>query len=157
MKGIGADEAENVELYIVDASRGQAALIFIKYLPCKKGFENISKLLKIPSRGVTMKNKFKKIDFKGKTKIDRSVYIVEHLLHLCDVLGSRGIKVNDLRHNSCPWELTYVTMLTYFVLASLLPCGCIPVISRLLESHPLVQICSLPTAPTSPSWAPETV
>lgn len=34
IKGIGADEAENVEFYIVDALRGQAALTFIKYLPC---------------------------------------------------------------------------------------------------------------------------
>ena len=75
MKGIGADEVENVELSIVDALRGQVALVFIKYLPCKKGFEYISKLLTIPNRGVTMKNKFKKIDFKGKTKIDRPIYI----------------------------------------------------------------------------------
>lgn len=59
MKGVGADEAENVELYIIDTLRGKAALIFIKYLPCKKGFAYINKPLKIPNRGVTMKNKVK--------------------------------------------------------------------------------------------------
>lgn len=43
MKGIVGGEAGNVEIYIVDALRGQAELIFTKYLPCRKAFSYISK------------------------------------------------------------------------------------------------------------------
>ena len=53
MKGIIRDEAGNGQIYVVVALRGQAELIFIKYLPCSKGFSYVSKPLKICSRGVT--------------------------------------------------------------------------------------------------------
>lgn len=69
--------------------------------------------------------------------------------YLYCVLESTDQKMNDLRHNSCPWiSHTYKSNVNiwtyYFVLASLLPSGCIPIVCRLLKFLQLVQICSLP-------------
>jgi hypothetical protein len=52
MRGIVADAARNVEIYIVDVLRGQIQLIF-KYLLYSKGFKYICKLLNIYSIEVT--------------------------------------------------------------------------------------------------------
>lgn len=72
------------------------------------------------------------------------IFSCTFVAHLYYVPDSRDIKMNDLRHNSCPWELTYIKIqhiyqqvfCTCCSIALWLNSSCF----HLLESHQWVQI-----------------